>query len=293
MQLALQAILNGILLGGVYSTLGLGLSIAYGIMRIINWAAGQTLVIGMYISFLLITRYGMDPYVTIIFTFPLLGILGFFVQKTMINRIINNSGDRAGPNVLLFTAGYGFVVVSILEMIFGTLSVSAITRYTGQTVAFGTLIAPLPRLISCLAAVTATIALHFFMHRSELGRAIRATSQDRVTAQLMGINSELMFCIGFALSFALLGLTASLLIPYFPFTPYIGPSFSLKALILVVIGGVGNVQGALIGGMFIGLVENILGSFVSDAFAQIMVFCLFLIVLLVKPDGLLSKRVKS
>ena len=293
MRLILQAILDGILLGGVYSTLGLGLSIAYGIMRIINWAAGQTLVVGMYISWLLITRYEMDPYVTIIFTFILLGALGYFVQKTMINRIIDHSGDRAGPNVLLFTAGYGYVVVSLLEMIFGTLSVSTTTRYTGQSIAIGTLYAPLPKLISCVIAVAATIILYFFMHRSELGRAIRATSQDRSTAQLMGINSKLMYCIGFGLSFALLGLTASLLVPYYPFTPYIGTSFSFKSLILVVIGGVGNVRGALIGGMFIGLVEKILGSLVSDSFAQIMVFCLFVVVLLVKPEGLLSKRVKA
>jgi branched-chain amino acid transport system permease protein len=288
----LQAIVDGILLGGVYSTLGLGLSIAYGIMRIINWAAGQTLVIGMYVSYFLITRYGMDPYVTIIFTFILLGALGFIIQKTMINHIIDRSGDSAGPNVLLFTAGYGYVVVSIMEMAFGTLSISAITRYTGQSIVIGTLYAPLPRVISCVIAVAATIVLYFFMHKSELGRAIRATSQDRSTAQLMGINSKFMYCIGFGLSFALLGLTASLLVPYYPFTPYIGTSFSFKALILVVIGGIGNVQGALIGGMFIGIVEKILGSLVSDSFAQMMVFCLFILVLLVKPAGLLSRRMK-
>jgi len=131
------------------------------------------------------------------------------------------------------------------------------------------------------------------MHKSELGRAIRATSQNRSIAQLMGINSKLMYCIGFALSFALLGLTASLLVPYFPFTPHIGAMFSFKALILVVIGGIGNVRGALIGGMFIGLVEKIFGALVSDPFAQIMVFCLFIIVLLVRPEGLLSKRAQA
>jgi len=293
MQLVLQAILDGILLGGVYATLGLGLSIAYGIMHIINWATGETLILGMYISYLLIRGYGMDPYVTIFFTFILLGALGFILQKTMINRIIERSGDRAGPNVLLFTAGLGYIISSALEMIFGTLSVSPATSYAGKSIAIGSLYAPLPKLISCGIAVVATVLLYFFMHKSELGRAIRATAQDRSTAQLMGINSKLMFCIAFGLGFALLGLTASLLIPYYPFTPHIGTSFSFKAFIIVVVGGVGNVRGALIGGMFIGLVEKILGSLVSDSFAQIMVFCLLIVVLLVRPDGLLSKRVKA
>jgi len=293
MQLFLQALLDGILLGGIYATLGLGLSIAYGIMHIINWAAGQTMVIGLYVSYLLITKYGMDPYVTILFTFTLLGALGFVLQKTMINRIIDRSGDRAGANVLLFTAGYGYVVTSVLEMIFGTLSVTATTRYTGQSIAIGFLYAPLPKLISCVIAIVATVLIYIFMHKSELGRAIRATSQDRNTAQLMGINAKLMYCIGFALSFALLGLTASLLVPYYPITPYIGISFSFKALIIVVIGGEGNVKGAFAGGMFIALTEKILGSLVSDTFAQIMVFCLFIVVLLVRPEGLMGKRVKS
>ena len=259
-------------------------------MHIINWSTGQTLVAGLYIAYILVTKHNMDPYVTILFTFTILGAFGFLMQKTMINRIIERSGYRAGPNVLLFTAGYGYVVTSILEMIFGTLSVSATTRYTGKSLAIGPLYAPVPKLISCIIAVVATAIVYFFMHKSELGRAIRATSQDRNTTRLMGINSKLMYCIGFAISFALLGLTASLLVPYYPITPYIGTSFSFKALIIVVIGGVGNVKGAIYGGMFIGLVEKILGSLVSDSFAQVMVFCLFIIVLLVKPEGLMSKR---
>ena len=291
MQLLVQSVLDGILLGGVYSTLALGLSIAYGVMHIINWATGETLVLGLFLSYVLVANFGMDPYITIIFTFLILGALGFFLQKTMINRIIDRGGDRAGPNALLFTAGFGYIVTSLLEMRFGTLAYSANTAYTGKSISLGgAFYLPVPRLISCGIAVAATIILYFFMHRSEVGRAIRATSQDRKTAQLMGINSKLMFCIGFALSFALLGLTASLLIPYYPITPYIGASFSFKAFIIVVIGGEGNVLGALGGGMFVGLVEKILGSLVSDPFAQIMVFCLFIIVLLVKPEGLMNKR---
>lgn len=293
-MLLVQAILDGIMLGGVYATLALGLSIAYGVMHIISWATGETLAIGLFLAFVLVNEFGMDPYLTIIFTFLALGALGFFMQKTMINRIIDRSGDRAGPNALLFTAGYGYVVSSVLEMIFGTLSRSANTVYTGKSISIADKIyLPVPKVIACVIAVIATIILYFFMHRSEMGRAIRATSQDRKTAQLMGINAKLMFCIGFAISFAMLGLTASLMIPYYPITPYIGTAFSFKAFVIVAIGGKGNILGALGGGMFVALVEKILGSLVSDPFAQIVVFCLFIIVLLVKPEGLMNKKQAS
>ena len=290
-MLLIQAILDGVMLGGVYATLALGLSVAYGVMHIISWATGETLAIGLFLAFVLVNNFGMDPYVSIIFTMLVLGALGFFMQKTMINRIIDRSGDRAGPNALLFTAGYGYVASSVLEMIFGTLSRSANTAYTGKSISIADMIyLPVPKLISCVIAIIATIILYIFMHRSEMGRAIRATSQDRKTAQLMGVNAKLMFCIGFAISFAMLGLTASLMIPYYPITPYIGATFSFKAFIIVAIGGEGNVLGALGGGIFVALVEKILGSLVSDPFAQIVVFCLFIIVLLVKPEGLMNKK---
>lgn len=290
-MLLVQAVLDGILLGGVYSTLALGLSIAYGVMHIISWATGETLVIGLFLAYVLVNTFGMDPYVSIIFTFIVLGALGFVMQKTMINRIIEHSGDRAGPNALLFTAGFGYVASSTLEMIFGTLSHSASTVYTGKSISIADkFYLPVPKLIAFVIAVVATIILYFFMHRSEIGRAIRATSQDRKTAQLMGINAKLMFCIGFAISFAMLGLTASLMIPYYPITPYIGAAFSFKAFVIVAIGGKGNILGALGGGMFVALVEKVVGSLVSDSFAQIVVFCLFIIVLLVKPEGLMNRK---
>ncbi len=294
MQLLLQSILDGLLLGGVYATLALGLSIVYGVMNIINWATGETLMVGMYLAYILVAKFGLDPYLTIPITFVVMGALGYLIQMTMVNRIIIQSGERAGHNVLLFTAGLGYIATSVIEMLFGTYSLTTSTRYTGESILIGNLVyAPIPKLLSCIIAVCATLILFVFIQKSEVGRAIRATSQDRRTAQLMGINSNFMFCIGFGLSFALLGLTASLLIPYYPITPYIGVVFSFKAFIIVVIGGRGNILGALAGGVFVGLVEKIFGAFVTDSFAQILVFCLFVIVLLVKPDGLMNKRVAT
>jgi branched-chain amino acid transport system permease protein len=290
MQLLLQAVLDGILLGGVYATLALGISLAYGIMHVINWGVGEVLMLGMYLAFVLISNLGLDPYITILFNLPVLFALGFFMQKTMINRIIERGGHMAGHNVLLFTAGFSYIAASAVSMIFGTLTKAVVTVYTNQSVQLGGLVAPLPKLVSCVIAVGATLGLFFFIHKGETGRAIRATSQDRKTAELMGINSKLMFCIGFGLSFAVLGLTASLLIPYYPFTPYIGATFAFKSFIIAVVGGRGNIMGALIGGMFVGLVEKVFGSLINDSVAQIVVFCVLIVVLLVRPDGLLAKR---
>ncbi len=290
MQLLLQAVLDGILLGGVYATLALGISLAYGIMHVINWAVGEVLMLGMYLAFVLISSFGIDPYATVPISILVMFALGFFMQKTMLNRVIQRSGQMAGHNVLLFTAGFGYIAASLISMVFGTLTKAVVTDYANASVKVGAFVAPVPKLASCVIAVAATVGLYLFIHRRETGRAIRATSQDRRTAELMGINSKLMFCIGLGLSFAVLGLTASLLVPYYPFTPYIGATFAFKAFIIVVVGGRGNIMGALVGGMFIGLVEKVVGSLVNDSFAQILVFCVLIAVLLVRPDGLLTKR---
>ncbi len=289
-NLLIQAIVDGIMLGGIYSTLALGLSLVYGIMHVINWATGETLVIGLYLAYVLVSVCGFDPYMTIPITLAFMFILGFFMQKGLMNPLMEKSGSRAGHNALLFTAGFGYIISSLLEMGFGTLSKSTVTAYTGKAVKLGFVYLPLPKLISCVIAVAASILLYFLMQKTETGRAIRATSEDRKTAQLMGINSKLMFCIGFGLSFALLGLSASLLIPYYPITPYVGANFGFKAFMICVIGGEGNVLGALGGGMFVALVEKIFGSLISDPVAEIAVFVLFIVVLLVKPEGLMNKK---
>lgn len=287
MTLIAQALIDGILIGGVYAAIGIGLSLAYGVMNVVNWSHGESLMLSMYIAYLLVKHAGFDPYATILVTVPVMALLGFCLQKFVFNRVIRKGG-RVVTNILLFTAGLGVCMSAVANMVFGAESASVRTRYAGM-LEVGNLMISNPKLIAFAISIMATICLFIFLQRTEMGRAIRATSQDRATAQLMGINSELVFCISFAISLSLVGIAGALLVPFYPVYPYVGAVFSFKSFIIVAIGGRGNIPGALVGGLVIGVIEKIGGIFVGDNLAQVFVFILFIFILLFKPDGSLIR----
>jgi branched-chain amino acid transport system permease protein len=288
MTLVLQALIDGILIGGVYAAIGIGLSLAYGVMGVVNWAHGEMLMVSLYISYYLTRFAGFDPYLTILINFVVLGTVGFLMQKFIFNKLVNRGG-KAWMNILLFTAGLGLALQALASIFFGAEVKSVITRYAGM-LRIGDVLVSVPKLISFTIAIAATALLFFFIQRSETGRAIRATAQDRNTAQLMGINSNYVFCVSFALSLALVGISGSLLIPFYSVYPYIGSTFTFKSFIIVALGGRGNIPGALIGGLLVGMIEKLGGVFFNDNIAQILIFVLFIVILLVRPNGLLSKK---
>jgi len=290
-MMVLQSLADGILIGGVYAAIGIGLSLAYGVMGVVNWSHGETLMMSMYLALFLTKYAGFDPYATIIVTAVVMAAYGYILQRFIFNNILEKT-SKPTINILLFTAGLGLTISSLANMIFGGEAYTALTRYTNKSIKihFGDelLLISTPKLISFCIAILATFGLYVFIQRTETGRAIRATSQDRSTAQLMGVNSNKVFCIAFSISLALVGIAGSLLIPFYPVYPYVGSVFSFKSFIIVALGGKGNIPGALIGGLTIGIIEKIGGYFVSDNMAQIIIFILFIAILLFKPDGLLS-----
>ena len=151
----------------------------------------------------------------------------------------------------------------------------------------------LPKLISCAIAIVCCVGLYFYLQRSEAGRALRATSQDRVTAQLMGVNANTVFDLAFAISLGLVGICGALLVPFYSVNPYVGSTFSFKSFIIVAMGGKGSIPGALLAGVIIGVIEKVGGYFVGDNLAQIFIFVMFIVILIVRPDGLLAKRKKG
>ena len=157
----------------------------------------------------------------------------------------------------------------------------------------GDVLVSLPKLISCAIAVVCCVGLYFYLQRSEAGRALRATSQDRSTAQLMGINADSVFNMAFGISLGLVGLSGALLIPFYSVSPYVGSSFSFKSFIIVAMGGKGNIPGALLAGVIVGIIEKVGGFFVGDNVAQIFIFIMFIVILIVRPDGLLVGRKKG
>lgn len=289
MVLALiQAIIDGLLMGGVYATIAVGLSLSFGVMRIINWAQGEFLMIAMYVAFLLVRSTGADPYLTLWVPALFMFVIGYLLQKIIFNRMLDKDKSREPLSVLLFTAGMGIALSSGALIIFGGLPISAVTRYVCKAISVGGLIISVPRLISFIIALILTLLLNFILQKTEIGRAIRATSQNREVAQLMGINHKTIYCLAFAIGLALLGASASLLVPFYAVSPTMGSNFGFKSFIIVILGGKGSITGCLLGGLIIGLIEKIGALYWSDAYAQLLVFVLFVVILLFKPNGLLS-----
>lgn len=291
MSILIQALIDGILIGGVYAAIGLGLSLAYGVMGVVNWAHGEVLMVSMFLSYYLTKFAGFDPYLTALVNIVVLGALGFVLQKVVFNKLINR-GKAAWRDILLFTAGMSMALQALFNLLFGAEVKSVETKYSGM-LHLGNMLFSTPKLISFLLAALCCVGLYFFIQRSEMGRSLRATSQDRVTAQLMSINANLVYCIAFAISLGIVGLSGALLTPFYPVNPYVGASFCFKAFIIVAMGGKGNIPGAMLAGVLIGVIEKIGGTLMGDNLAQIIIFVLFIIILLVKPEGILAKKVKG
>ena len=287
MTVFFQYLVNGLSMGSIYAIIALGYTMVYGIAKMLNFAHGDVIMVGAYVSFCATSYLGLPGWASVVLSCLVCTVLGILIEGLAYKPL-----RQAGPLAVLITAiGVSYFLQNAAQLIWGATPknfTSLITFKVPDFLAqFNVNAVSLVTIVSCLIIMA---GLMYFTGKTKMGKAMRAVSEDKAAAQLMGINSKLMFCIGFGLSFALLGLTASLLIPYYPITPYVGAAFSFKAFMICVVGGEGNVLGALGGGMFIGLIEKVFGSLVSDPFAQVMVFCLFILVLLVKPEGLMNKR---
>lgn len=285
-----QALLDGVLLGGVYATIAVGLSLAFGVMGIINWAHGEFLMVSMFISYLLITFLGFDPYLTLFVNVIVMFFVGYLLQKNVLSKILKKDKNQEPTSVLVATSGLGLVLISVATMIFGSNAMSPQTAYSGKTIWMGDIVFSVPRLISFVLALTATAALYLFLQKTEMGRSIRATAQDRQTAKLMGINPERTYNVAMGISLALVGVAAALLIPNFSVYAKVGSIFSNKSFIIVILGGKGNVPGALLGGFLIGIIERVGAILWTESYAMLLVFALFIIILVIKPEGIFSKR---
>ncbi|MCQ5129874.1 branched-chain amino acid ABC transporter permease [Butyricicoccus faecihominis] len=289
MQL-LQSLIDGLLLGGVYATIAAGLSLAFGVMRIVNWAHGEFLMVAMYVANVLVTSTGVDPYLSILITGPVFFIVGYVLQKGLFNRLLQREKAREPMSVMMFTIGLAMVLTNGALLLFSANTRITPTIYQGKSIVLGEMMISIPRFISFMIALVITTGLYFFLMKTETGRALRASSQDRSSATLMGINEKKIYSIAFGISLGLVGVSASLLIPFFSVYPTVSLVFGFKAFVIVVMGGKGSIPGALLGGLIVGLTEKVGGLFFSDAYAQIILFLLFVVILLCKPSGLLGKE---
>ena len=290
MGVYLQSLIDGLLIGGVYATIAVGLSLAFGVMRIINWAQGELLMISMYVSYVIFSSLGLDPYIIVIITAVIMFGVGYLLQNSIISNILARETAREPVSVLLFTAGLGMFLSNGVLAVVGSAPVSVITKYSGKMLVINDIFISVPKLISFVIALLCTLLLYLFLQKSEMGRAIRATAQNRQVATLMGINQKKIYNIAFGISIALVGVSGALLLPYYTVSYSIGSTFSFKSFIIVVLGGKGSVLGALLGGLIVGVIEKIGGQLFSDTYAQMAVFVVFVLVLLFKPNGLLGEK---
>jgi branched-chain amino acid transport system permease protein len=285
MVLFLQSMLSGVLVGGVYALIGIGLTLIFGVMRVINFAHGELVMLGMYVTWILFTRLGWDPYLSIVVVAPLLFLWGAALQVTVIDRAL----AALPQNQILLTIGLGLVMSNAVMLKYTSDYQILTTSYSSSSFDLRGLSVSEPLLISFLITVAITVALVLFLLRTDTGQAIRATAQDREAAQLMGINVKRTSVLTFGLGAALAGTAGALISPTYYIYPQVGGAFTLKAFVIVVLGGMGSVAGATLGGILIGVTESLAAVYVASGLKELVVFVLFLVLLLVKPSGLLGK----
>src|SRR5438552_455903 len=281
MSTLMQSILSGVLIGGIYALIGIGLTLIFGVMRIINFAQGELVMVGMYVTFFLFRGFGIDPFASVVLTMPALFLLGAILQATLINRVLN----ALPQNQILLTIGIGLVLSNTAMLLFTSDYRILSTSYSSSSVALGGIHLSTP-LLYCFAITAAiTVALYWFLIRTDTGCAIRATAQDRDAAMLMGVDVRRMSVLAFGMGAALAGAAGALVAPTYYIYPQVGGAFTLKAFVVVVLGGMGSIVGATLGGLLIGVAESLAGAYLSSGYKDLFVYVLFLLLLLLKPSG--------
>lgn len=286
-MLLMQVLVNGILLGGLYACMAIGFSVIWGVMNLINLAHGSMIVLGAYITYFITTQTGIDPFLTIPISGAGLFVLGFLLQKYLLNFVVHASVFMT----LILTFGLDMVMINVNLALFTADIRSITTSYAGLSFQFGEIRVPYTRLGVFILALALTFALYLFMQRTRIGRAIRATAQNARAACVVGIDTKQIYAVTFGIGACMAGVAGSLMAVVYAFSPVVGASFTMKSFVIVVLGGLGSMQGAIVAGIILGVAENLVSGLLIPGYSDAISYILLVLILVLRPRGLFGEQV--
>jgi branched-chain amino acid transport system permease protein len=286
LDLVVPAVVAGLTTGAVYALVALGLTLIYGVLHIINFAHGSLLMLALYGVFFLHALLGLDPYLALPILVPAFFAIGYALQR----GVIMTASHGKDQNILLVTLGIAIILDNLALYLWTSTTRTIDLPYAFEVIDLGVALVPIPRAIAFFGALAVAGALWLLVARTDLGRAIRAVAKERQGARLVGIDVEHIYAMSFGIGTACLAVAACLLMPTFYVTPQVGYAFVLIAFTTVVLGGMGSFEGALVGGLVLGVVEALGGLVLGESLGQLGIFLIFILVLLFRPTGLFGSR---
>ncbi|HEX9822093.1 MAG TPA: branched-chain amino acid ABC transporter permease [Methylomirabilota bacterium] len=284
--LVAQGLLSGLLFGGVYSLMAVGLTLIFGVMRVVNFAHGDMMVWGMYLAFILATRAGVDPYLSFVVCAAALFGLGVIVQRGLVDRIVEAPHEMQ----ILLMLGVALVLENLALLVFGPEPARVRSPLGQLTWELGPLYVDVARLVTFAVAIVLTLALWLFLYRTELGRLIRASADNHYGALVIGADVRRIYATAFGIGAACVGAAGALVSPILPFQPATGLALSVTSFNIVIIGGMGSLVGAFIGGLLVSVAESLGAVFLRPSLKELFSFSLLIVILLFRPAGLFGKR---
>ena len=282
----LQALVSGLLLGGFYAVMVLGFSVIWGVMGVINLAHGEFLMIGAYMAWGLFRLFGLDPFASLALILPLMFLVGYLLQLVLINRIV----ERPHLMTLLVTFGVSIALANLFKILFTSDPRNVAVTYNGSVELAG-ITFPIVKSIIFGAALLIMLCLHFFLQRSRLGKSIRAAAQNKTAARIVGVDINRVYAITAGICIALTAAAGAMLSPTQAIFPFMGPPFTLKAVTITALGGLGRIPGALMGGLILGIAEIFVATYVQGIGTNLGVatsFVLLVLILVLRPQGLMG-----
>jgi branched-chain amino acid transport system permease protein len=280
-----QLVISGVLVGGIYALMSIGLTLIFGVLRIVNFAHGEFLMVAMYSAWAITRLLGLNPYVAAVAVVPAMFLFGAIVYRLIVDPAL----DKPHLVVVFATMALSIFMQNVALMVM-TADLMDIPPIFGRSITVGPIYIKVELLLGFIITILCTVALQWMIKTTYLGKAIRATVQDGEAAMLMGIPVPRIFLITFAGGSALVGLAACVMMPLFSVFPTVGLNFVLIAFVIVVLGGMGSIEGALLGGICVGVVQSLSSYYVAPAFGQMFFFVLFLFVMIFRPNGLLGQK---